>query len=311
MSQASIGLVLGNGMAIERRWLAVAPVAFTAQGTSRGKVTVSSTRGFKVKQTVVIVHPSLGRHVLEVKRVTGRYTLTVGPHGKLDDYSDLSAFDTTSIIYADEQRKSLPSDNEIELAVYDQEPTVAYRTVAVDQWGDYVDETNPLPVELTNSVANLSVQLTHLDNSPNPGDVHDSVRIGDGTNEVSVNNDGSINVNIVESVSVSTPGLTINHQESSTVPAGVETTLITLVAPPTGLRITKICVSGENWAIFRAKIDGQTISLKRTNATFLNAEMVFDDVRRGLLLTSGQILTVTVLHSRPNASDFEATVMSQ
>jgi len=173
-------------MAIEKRWPSVAPVAFTASGTAKGKITLSTTKGFKVKQVVTLVHPTLPRLQLEVKRVTRTYLLA-GPAGKIDDYADLSAYDTQTTIHADEQHKKLPTDKELALAVYDQEPTVANRVVNVDQHGDYFDTNNPLPVRLTDGDINvdtlnaqIEVALDHRDLGDDP---HDSIRIGDGANE--------------------------------------------------------------------------------------------------------------------------------
>lgn len=52
---------------------------------------------------------------------------------------------------------------------------------------------NPIHVQLSNGSINvgtvnaeLEVQLSHKDNDPDNGDVHDSVRIGDGQNEVTM-----------------------------------------------------------------------------------------------------------------------------
>ena len=70
-----------------------------------------------------------------------------------------------------------------------------------DESGNAFTLANPLPVELSDGSisigtvnAEVEVQLSHQDNVPDAGDVADSVRIGDGTNELAVNADGSINV---------------------------------------------------------------------------------------------------------------------
>jgi hypothetical protein len=51
----------------------------------------------------------------------------------------------------------------------------------------------PKVLPLTEVNGELEVQLSHQDNVPNLGDVADSVRVGDGTNVLKVNPDGSIN----------------------------------------------------------------------------------------------------------------------
>ena len=306
-------------MAFERNWPAVPPVAFTASGTTLGKITVTSAAGFKVKQEVVLVHPTRGRLNLQVKKVTSPTTVELGSVDKpIQDRVDLSAYDTTTIIYANEQPQSKPTDKELNLASYDQEPTVAWREVIVDQFGNYISPTNPLPVQLSDGSINietlnaeLRVELTAKDNDPKAGDIHSSVRVGDGTNELGVNGDGSINVNVIQSSSVSTPGLGITYREVTAIASGSETTLISLVAPPSGLRISKVMVSGENLALYKVSIDSNPVAAKRTWWNHFNEEFVFDDVVKGLLLTNGQVLTVTVLHNRPAAGNFEVTVMAE
>ena len=70
---------------------------------------------------------------------------------------------------------------------------------------------NPIYTQLTDGSINigtvngeLEVALSHKDNDPDIGDVHDSVRIGDGTEELAINSDGSINVAITGGSSLAT-----------------------------------------------------------------------------------------------------------
>lgn len=193
-------------MAIEKRWAAVAPVAFTASGTNQGKASVTSTRGFRVKMDVVLIHPTLPSIELEVKRVAGRTTLYLGPKNtRINDFSvDLSAYDNQTSIYANEQaRPSIPLQ-ELERAAYEEEPVVAKRVMPVDEFGNPYHTDNPLPVQLSDGSinvgtveANIEVQLTHRDNDPSLNKQHDSVRIGDGEDELAVRENGSINVNTI------------------------------------------------------------------------------------------------------------------
>lgn len=74
----------------------------------------------------------------------------------------------------------------------------AKRIVMVDSLGNFNSEDNPLFVQLTDGSitigtvnAELEVQLSHLDNDPDAGDVHDSVRIGDGVKEITATEYGS------------------------------------------------------------------------------------------------------------------------
>jgi len=196
-------------MAIEKRWAAVAPVAFTASGTAQGRISVTSTRGFRVKMDVVLLHPTLPSLELEIKKVTGRTTLYLGPKNtRINDFSvDLSSYDNQTSIYANEQpRPSIPFQ-EFERAVYEEEPVVAKRVIPVDEFGSPYHSDNPLPVQLSDGSvnigtveANVEVQLTHKDNDPELSKKHDSVRIGDGTDELEIRENGSVNVNTMNSL---------------------------------------------------------------------------------------------------------------
>lgn len=193
-------------MAIEKSLKAISPRAFTANGTNEGVITLSTTSRFKVKQTVIITANTLDALELEVKRVISKTQLRVGPKGGkmkgTESHVDLSAYTTglSAAIYAEEQPRPNIPEKEIFRAVYEEEPTVAIRTHIVDELGDFFGPGNPLPVVLTDGSINigtvnaeLEVQLSHKDNVPDAGDVADSVRIGDGTYELKINADGSIN----------------------------------------------------------------------------------------------------------------------
>jgi|GEM_PF-2379132 len=310
-------------MAIEQKWLSVPPRLFTVDGSSLGIITLANAKGFKVKQLVVISAVSLPDLRLQVKRVISDNQLIVGPiptragESLLTKRSDLSAYTVSlgAFVYAEEQEKAKLKPDDIWQAVYDQEPTVAVRTVGVDQFGRYYETDNPLPVRLSDGSINigtvnaeLEVQLSHLDNSPNPGDVHDSIRIGGASgNELEVLDDKSINVHVLDTP-VANSGLSWSYNEVSAIPSGVETTIITVLGAPVQKRIQKIEVSGENVAEIRVKIDGSTMSKKRLWHTRFDTTFDFEQFANGVKLLAGQTLTVTVLHGRSSAGDFETTV---
>jgi hypothetical protein len=202
-------------MALQKNWLAVSPRPFTANGTSLGVVTVAKTKGFYVKQKVYLKSNTINIQKFEVKRVISKTQLWVGPvEESLKVVSDISNFllaDAAYIEAHEQPRFSIPL-TEHERAVYEEDPVVAKRVTLVDEIGDKYTVDNPLPVQLSDGSitietvnANISVQLTAKDNDPKPGDIHDSVRIGDGSYEVKVNSDGSINVNLVGINVPSTP----------------------------------------------------------------------------------------------------------
>lgn len=91
-----------------------------------------------------------------------------------------------------------------------EDAAAAKRALLVDRDGNPIDESHPLFVKLSDGSisigtvnAEIETQLSHKDNVPDVGDVADSVRIGDGINELEIESDGSINANITGAVSVS------------------------------------------------------------------------------------------------------------
>ncbi len=186
-------------MAIEKKWEQIPPVPLVVSGTANGVVIVSSTFGFKTKQEVWLSATGEVKLPLEVKRVNSATQLIVGPRGKnLQAVSDISVYTTAksaTLEAYEQQRPSIPLQ-EHERAVYEEEPTVAKRTILVDPLGKMFSISNPVPVQLSDGSINIGtvnaeieVQLSHKANDPNVGDVPDSVRIGDGVEELAINTD--------------------------------------------------------------------------------------------------------------------------
>lgn len=143
-------------MAIEKKWLAVPPRLMTADGTTEGVITVTSTKDLRVKMEIVLQAPLIPPTRLQLKRVLSSTQIIVGPfpdtntQGKagLRTTSDVSVYTVLagSFIYTAEQNKSIPKSDDIDQAVYEQEPVVAIRTFAVDDLGNSYNSLNPLPV---------------------------------------------------------------------------------------------------------------------------------------------------------------------
>jgi hypothetical protein len=289
---------------LEKRFYAVLPQLFTADGTDEGVITIAggACSLFKVKQKVLIKANTLPTLLLEIKEIDNEDNIQVGPisgtlgvpggNTGISARTDISAYTVLlgATISADEQKRPAIDNAEIVRAMYEEEPTVAQRTILVDECGNKVNDTNPLPVAIDGTIT--------------VGDVS----IVEGGNTLTVNPDGSIDVNIVNSTS--TPGLQIAFNSVLAVASGVETTIITVTAPMGGLRVEKINASGENVALFRVYVNGTEIIDKRSWWTQFNVEFAFENFINGLLLTSGQVLTVTCYHTRPYVGNFEATVMS-
>lgn len=306
----------------EKRWRAIAPRLFTANGTSEGVITVASTKGFHVKQEVRLTSSAFPgqQEILQVKDVLSSTQLVVGPAAAaLNVFSDVSGYlvaNSAAIRAYTQNRPAIPQ-TEHERAVYEEEPVVAKRVILVDELGEKFSESNPVPVQLSDGSINigsvnaeLEVQLSHRDNDPDAGDVADSVRIGDGQDELAVNSDGSINV-IVQN-SLSSANVINVFDEVGAVPAAVQTTILTYVVPGgQTLKLKQIEVGGENIAEYEVIIGGNVEARKRTwfSGPFTQ---VFNFKANALLeISSGTVILVKVLHNRPTMAKFEARLLGE
>lgn len=89
------------------------------------------------------------------------------------------------------------------------------------------------------------------------------------------------------------------------------TTLVTYTVPALKtFNLQKIIVSGSNIAQYDFFVDSNQIARQRTYFSGgLNAEFNLNaDPDRGLPLNSSQIVSVKVIHQRPDLGDFEATI---
>jgi len=154
-------------MAIERFWDAVPVVPFTSNGTSNGIITIKSTAGFHVKQTVILQSNTIPQTTYEVKRIISPTQMVLGEVGKsITDRSDLTSFLTINapVIFAQEQPKNkVPKDDQYD-ATYAREPIVARRVFNVDEYGRPYNVENPIPVQGNSDVsANVLVNLKTIE----------------------------------------------------------------------------------------------------------------------------------------------------
>jgi hypothetical protein len=139
---------------IEGSWLAVAPQAFTANGTQYGLITLASTAGFYTRQIVTIQATALPDLQVQVKRVNADgATMIVGPtDGNIGTWSNIALYTTaaTSTVRAAEQRRAALAIDAISRAVFQEDPVVALRVVLVDGSGNVLGvEGNPLHTTTT------------------------------------------------------------------------------------------------------------------------------------------------------------------
>jgi len=136
---------------LEKRLIAVPPQLLTTDGTANGKLTVADSTFFKVKQVIFIRNNTLQPIELEIKRIDDAHTIYLGPLTQtIDKRSDLTAYTVASgsYIYSNEQKRPSIPVEELQRAMYEEEPVVAQRTVLVDKFGNKYDDSNPLPVSI-------------------------------------------------------------------------------------------------------------------------------------------------------------------
>jgi hypothetical protein len=198
-------------MALEKRFYSVPPQFFTADGTTGGVVTIAGEACalFKVKQKIIISATSLPNLNLEIKEIDGEGNIQVGPIGGtlgapsgntgISARTDISAYTVAlgANIFADEQRRPAIDYAELTRAVYDEEPSVAFRSILVDECGNRFNATNPLPTSatFTGSITIGAVEIKDQDN-----------------NYLDVNSNGSLNTWIFDSAgnSLSSTGGSLN-----------------------------------------------------------------------------------------------------
>lgn len=190
----------------------------------------------------------------------------------------------------------------------------ARRIKHVDEFGSPINTQNPLPVRLTDGSLNigsvnaqLEVQLSHAADTPDPGDVPDSVQIGDGQDILEVNPDGSINVNVVTGSSSNTKNF---YNEVSSVVSSTPTTVVSYTAPVGKVSfLDRVFVSGTNIAAYSVKRKGTVIDKKRSYfGAALNVEFSFFSGEGSLNLDPGDVIIVEVEHFRPNPGDFNGRI---
>lgn len=204
-------------MFIEKKRKGVSPRPFTSNGTLDGVVTVSDISDFFVKQEVMIQSNTQQPIQAEIKRFISPTSFYVGPKGPINQRTNLVNFtllEGASISAPEQDRPGIKPD-EIERAVYAEEPIVAKRVIMVDEFGNYYNEENPLPFsatftgdvnissdgfDLTNPDSNL---MTGSEDGTKTGIKHaariDSaldlrVGISSGNNKAGVNNLGELSV---------------------------------------------------------------------------------------------------------------------
>jgi hypothetical protein len=106
-------------------------------------------------------------------------------------------------------------------------------------------------------------------------------------------------------------GLKINiYSEVSVVISSSETVILTYTVPPLKkLYLEQVDAGGDNIAEYKILIDSQVEAKKRTYfGSSLDIEAKFGE-NNGICLIAGTTIDVTVIHYRPNASDFDCRIV--
>lgn len=174
--------------------------SFVFDGTSNGEVYLLTSVSFKANQIVIIEATGQPTIIGRIKQVPGDDLVLVGP----DDTSELTRLDLSSYtvalgatIRADSQYRDITMLSTYNVAIYEEEPTVAVRSVLVDWFGRKYTSTEvgsklTLDVNIVSGTItfppSINVDITGYGATP------DSVQIVDGTNKLVMQADGSIYV---------------------------------------------------------------------------------------------------------------------
>jgi len=140
----------------EKRYYAISPQLFTADGLTDGTITVADTFCWKVGMCVTLVSDTVAPYKVKIKAILSETIIKVG-EVNTPIYKGL---DVSALIVADNAMIGLPDDHhnnkrptidlyEIWRQVYEEEPTVAVRSHLVDWLGRSYCAENPLPVDAT------------------------------------------------------------------------------------------------------------------------------------------------------------------
>ena len=284
-------------MAYERNWAAVPPQPFTANGGQFGLVQVADTAGFRVKQAAYLKNNSGQTVPVQIKIVLSSTHLIVGYcDNKIANWPQINISSWTvsagTVIGAEWQSKNAISSEDITRTVYEADPVVAIRTFGVDQYGNPWSLANPMPVAFDGTISIGDVSIVQ------------------GGNTMKVNADGSINV-IVESQPSPNETVVSNYNEVTAVVSGATTQIVTYTVPPSTQGVLQRCpVSGENVARYDLLINGV---VQDTLRTMFGGDLtqMFDFTSgndSGLLLNAGDVVSIQVLHNRPDPASFEARI---
>ena len=281
-------------MALEKKWNLVPPQPFIADGGEFGLITLASAHGFKTKQSAYLTATGLPNLPVQIKVVFPTSVVVGAIDNKIPGTPlNISAYTVAlnAAIGAQIQDKNRIGIDDINTAVYEADPTVAIRGVAVDQYGNFYDDNNPLPVAIEGSISISTVEVK-----------------GTNGNYIEPNPDGSINV-IVESGVTANP--VINTYNQVSVASGATVQIVTYTVPGGKTAILQRgAVSGENIGRYDIFING---AIQDTVRTMFGGDLTqmfdfTDGIGFGLPLIAGDIVKIQVNNPRPYSANYNARI---
>jgi hypothetical protein len=156
--------------------------------------------------------------------------------------------------------------------------------------------------------AEIDVHLTDKTVGIRPYDI---VRMGDGTNQVKLNSDGSFNVNIVDAVSDTPENVVSKFNETPAVGSGIETLIVGYTVPPLlKSRLQRIEFSGENIGSYSVYLNGDLFAKKHTwfNGPMHGEFSFLGTTEEGPKLNAGDLIELKVIHQRPTSANFTGRI---
>lgn len=241
----------------------VDPVAFTSDGTSTGKLTIADTSIFMVGQIVILKATGQPNVEYKINRIhpTDHVTMYLGPLKKhISKRVDISAYTTaaSATIEANEQNRPSVPEQEIERHTYEEEPTVARRTILVDKWGCRIDENNPLPTTAVLEVGDLEIPV--------------EIDAKDGDN-----------------IAISAHPNQIFSEATDTLTTAAFKEIFTYTSTDADTKIVAITGTVNTPTVFRVLVNGTAVKERMSSPGDRNADFIFHEHRS---LPVGTIITV-------------------
>lgn len=162
------------------------------------------------------------------------------------------------------------------------------------------EQNNRLRVHAETEVVlpnDLALSINHAD---------DNIAIGKDGNLLDINSDGSINVNVQNTLA--TNPVTFYYNEVSEVAANTLTEVNKFIAVGSCL-LKRIVASGDNVATYQIEVNNLVLAKKRTFfGNSLDIELFFEN---GISLNANDEVSIKVVHNRPSNGSFNATVFIQ